>query len=321
MGRNSRLEARLAALEALRQVPTAPTTLTTLRQALGARNCHVVAKATQLVGDLQLVELVPEMVDAFRFFMVNPQKTDPSCTAKTAIADALVRLEAEVADIFLDGIGHHQFEPVRGGVVDTASSLRGISAMGLVRLQVPGTMLLLAQLLADPEAEARTAAARAIGESGDPAGIPLLRFKALLGDVHPQVQCECLGALLQLDPEPSLSFVASFLQHEDAAVRRACAVALGESQMVQALPFLETAWEDAEDRELRQAYLVAIALLRHERALEFLLDLIARGGDAANDALMALRMYRDDPRIWSRVVAAREAQSAGGEASDGNTAG
>lgn len=316
MGHNSRLEARLAALEALRQAPTASTTLTTLRQALGARNCHVVAKAAQLVGDLQLAELVPEMVDAFRFFMVNPQKTDPSCTAKTAIAEALVRLRAEATEVFLDGIGHQQMEYVWGGQVDTAARLRGVSAMGLVQLQTPGTMLLLAQLLADPEVEARIAAARAIGESGDPAGIPLLRFKALLGDVHPQVQCECLGALLQLDPEPSLSFVASFLQHEDAAVRRACAVALGESQMVQALPFLETAWEDAEDRELRQAYLVAIALLRHERALEFLLDLIAQGGDVADDALMALRMYRDDPRIWTQVVAVQEARAAGKGACD-----
>jgi HEAT repeat protein len=179
-----------------------------------------------------------------------------------------------------------------------------MSALGLVRINYPNVMLQLAQLLADPVADARISAARAIGYSGLEAGVPLLRFKAAVGDTHPQVVCECFTALIQLDPDPSLAFVAGFLQNEDRAVQESAAVALGESHMIQAFPFLEAAWEDAIDGDLRKALLVAIALLRHERALDFLISLAREGKARGTEALSALSMYQGDERIWSRVQTA-----------------
>ncbi|MGC9521278.1 MAG: HEAT repeat domain-containing protein [Anaerolineae bacterium] len=303
MGKSQRLEDRLASLGALRADPTSEESLQALQKALTSKANHVVARAAEIVGEFQLTELEGDVVAAFDRFMTNAQKTDPGCAAKTSIVEALYRMEAYQPDIFLQGIGHVQLEPVYGGKEDTAAKLRGVSALGLVRINYPNVMLQLAQLLADPEADARMSAARAVGYSGLDAGVPLLRFKSLIGDPHPQVLCECFTALLQLSPEPSLSFVAGFLHQDDVAVQEAAAVALGESRLVQALPFLETAWEDAVDDDLRRALLFAIAFLRHERALDFLLSLVKKGGRSGEDALAALGMYRGDPRVWERVEA------------------
>ena len=305
MGKSRRLVDRLAALDSLRTDPTSKQSLSLLKKALATKTNTVVGRAAEIAGGYQLTALEPELVQAFARFMINPQKTDPACIAKTALAEALYRMEAYQPDLFLAGIGHVQMEPVWGGREDTAAKLRGICALGLVRINHDNVMLELAQLLADPEPDARISAARAIAYASMVAeGEPLLRFKALVGDDSPQVLSECLSALLQLAPETSLSFVAGFLQRDDPAVQGATAVALGESHLVQAFPFLETAREDAIEADLKKTLLLSIALLRHERALEFLLSLLVSGGQAGKDALAALRMYRDDERIWFRVEAA-----------------
>ena len=301
MGRSQRLEDQIAALTALRSDPTSPETRAVLREAIASRYSPVVARAADFVSEFLLSELEPDLVQAFDRLMVNPTKTDPGCGAKTAIVEALYRLEAYRPDTYLVGIGHVQMEPVWGGREDTAAKLRGVSALGLVRINYPNVMLQLAQLLADPVADARISAARAIGYAGLEAGVPLLRYKAMVGDTHPQVVCECFTALIQLDAEPSLAFVAGFLHSEDRAVQESAAVALGESHLVQAFPFLEAAWEDAIDGDLRKALLVAIALLRHERALDFLISLAREGKTRGAEALSALSMYQSDERIWRRV--------------------
>ncbi len=306
MGKSQRLEDRLAALDELRRDPTSSETLAALRKALTLKDNYVVGRAAEIAGQFQLTELEPDLMVAFDRFMVNAQKTDPGCAAKRAIAEALYRMESHQAEVYLQGVGYVQLESVWGGKEDTAAALRAVCALALVRINYPNVMLELAQLLADPEPEARVAAARAIGYAGLDAGVPLLRFKALIGDTHPPVLVECFTALLQLAPEPSLAFVAGFLQREDRALQEAAAVALGESHLVQAFPFLETAWEDAFEPELRQMLVLAMALLRHERALDFLLSLVRRGGTRGAEALSALGMYRDDERIWPRVAEALE---------------
>jgi hypothetical protein len=307
MAKTRRLEERLADLNNLTDEPTSNRTMTELRKALMDKDCYVVARAAEMVGSFYMNQLETGLVHAFDRFMVNPVKTDPGCTAKTAIAEALYRMEAYQEDLFLRGISHQQMEPIWGGHEDTAAKLRGICALGLVRMNVPNVMIPLAHLLADPEADARISAARAIGYAGLEEGISLLRFKALIGDTHPQVMCECFGALIKLAPESSLSFVAGFMKNDNDAIVEAAALALGESQLAQALPFLEAAWEDTFDRDLRKSFLTSIALLRYEEALAFLESLIVEGPQAhAVDALEALNLYREDQRIWRRVQKAVE---------------
>ncbi|MDF1514175.1 MAG: HEAT repeat domain-containing protein [Anaerolineae bacterium] len=305
MSKTKKLEQLLADLACLRSDPTSEHAVVELRKAVLGKDNYVAARAAEMAGEFYLQQLEPVLVQAFHRFMVNPVKVDPGCSAKTAIAEALYRMEAYQADLYLTGISHRQLEPVWGGQEDTAAMLRGVCALGLVRMNYENVMIPLAHLLADQESDARIAAARAIGYSGLPEGIPLLRLKVLVGDRHPQVLCECFNALIKLAPEPSLAFVAGFMQQEDTAVVEAAALALGESQLSQAFPFLESAWEASFDRETRKTYLMAIALLRNEDALAYLEELIVHGPRAhAVDALEALSLYKEEPRIWSRVESA-----------------
>jgi hypothetical protein len=163
-------------------------------------------------------------------------------------------------------------------------------------------MVELAHLLADRMLDARIAAVRAIAYAHQEASEPLLRFKVLVGDDDYSVLYECFGTLLKLAPESSLPFVAGFLWDERLPVAESAALALGESRLAQAFEFLKAAWEKTLDPHLRCAELLSIATLRHERAIEFLLSLVADGTPTgAREALAALEMYRHDRDLWRRV--------------------
>ena len=72
-------------------------------------------------------------------------------------------------------------------------------------------MVALADLLADPEPEARIGAARAIAYSENPLGVALLRLRIQVGDT-PAVLGECVAALLQLSVDNCLPLAAAFLE-------------------------------------------------------------------------------------------------------------
>jgi HEAT repeat protein len=308
---NSRtLEDTLAAIGQLRREPVTPQTIDTLRKALLARSSHVVAKAAQVSGELGLRAIVADVAAAFDRFLVNPVKSDPGCRAKVEIARALYELGEDPADVFPRGVRHRQMEPVFGGREDTAAELRCVCALGLVRLQSPDALVELAELLADPEAAARAGAARAIAYADDPAGEPLLRLRALAGEPDPSVLTEILGALLSLAPVRSLPFLERLLDHREVATQEAAAVALGASRLREALPVLGVWWDRTADVDLRRTALLAIAMLRHDDAIAFLLSQVAEGrGPDARDAVAALGTYRHDDGLRARVEAAVERRS------------
>jgi HEAT repeat protein len=307
MARSRVLEDTLAALGALRREPVTPRTIDTLREALRARSSHVVARAAQVSGELGLRVLVAEANAAFERFLVNPVKTDPGCRAKVEIARALYELGEDPAEVFRRGVRHRQLEPVFGGREDTAAELRCVCALGLVRIECPDALVEIAELLADPEAPARAGAARALVYADEPAGEPLLRLKALTGDPDASVLTECLGALLTIAPARSLRFVERLLDHRDAATQDAAAVALGASRLREALPVLRAWWERTADVDLRRTALLAIAMLRHEDAIAFLLAQVAEApGPDARDAIAALGTYRHDDGLRARVQATVE---------------
>jgi len=302
MTKRRRLEESLAELNALRADPTSGPALAKLRQALASKTNHLAAEAARIAAEFQIESLEGDLASAFDRFMANPAKADPGCTAKAAIAEALYRIGYDQESLFLRGIHHIQLEPVYGGREDTAASLRAACALGLVRMRYPEAMLELAGLLADAELDARVGAVRAIANAQQDASLPLLRFKALIGDEEVRVLYECFGALLALSPESSLPFVARFLEADDAAVCEAAAIALGESRLGEAFDLLKTGWEKTLDPGLRHTALLAMAMLRHERAIDFLLSLVADAPPAsASDAVAALEMYRRDELLWPRV--------------------
>lgn len=297
-----RLEAQLAELNKLRANPTSEEALERLGQALASKTNHVVAKAATLIGEYEIEQLEGELASAFERFMAQPWKADEGCAAKTAIADALYRMGCRQEKLYRQGIRHIQLEPVYGGKEDTAARLRVVCGLGLVRMHYSEVMSELADLLADPELDTRIGAVRAIKYSGQEAGVPLLRFKAHVGDENPEVIHECFTTLLALSPEASLPFVAGFLDDDEVTICESAALALGESRLAEAFDILKASWEKRFHPELRQTELLAIALLRNEKAIDFLLSLVADGSAArAGDALVVLSMYQEDEEVWRRV--------------------
>ena len=309
MPRRRSLEERLAELNELRADPTSDAAIEKLREALSSKLNHLVAEAARIVGEFEVEQLQPDLAHAFDRFMENPARADPLCLAKTAIAEALWRMGSHREELFLQGIHHVQLEASYGGKEDAAAKLRVACALGLVRTSYPRVMVELAHLLADQETDARIGAARAVASLPSGAAEPLLRFKALVGDEDTQVMYECFGALLTVAADASLPFVGGFLQHEDPALGKAAALALGESRLSGAFDLLKTDWQEGFDPDLRRTELLAIAMLRHERAMDFLLSLIADAPPThARDAIAALEMYRRDQELWERVERLIEAR-------------
>jgi HEAT repeat protein len=304
MSPRRKLEDVLEELEGFRSEPHTPEALACLRDALYGRWSHAAARAAIIAAESELTELIDDLAKAFQRFMVDPAKTDKGCAAKTAIIDALYRLGYDNPDLFLAGVRHRQKEPVWGGKADTAAQLRGVSALGLVRLGYHGVLEEIADLLADTEVDARRAAVQALVYRDDATAAPLLRLKALTGDDDPQVIGECMSALLRITPDSGVEFVQRFLDEDHEAIAELAAIALGSSRVGAALPALRQWWERTAAPPKRRTALLAIGMLRSDEAFDFLFSVAAESeGPNARDAVQALATYKHDDRIREKVRA------------------
>jgi HEAT repeat protein len=302
MVKSPKLEETLEKLSQLQNHPKSQEAIAVLSEVLKSKYAVAVARATKIICKAEMKHLCPELEIAFNKFLLNSEVSDPACIAKKAIADALYRMEYSGESLFLKGIHHIQMEPVWGGKIDTAPGLRGLCALGLVRINYPDAMLELADLLADPEPEARIGAARAIAYSENPQGVPLLRLRVKMGDSDAQVLSEYFISLLKLAPEHSLPLVASFLNNPEEQICEMAALSLGESGITEAFPILSEWWQHTRSPELRQTGLLAIAMLRHDDALAFLLLQVTEGKlSDAQAAISALRIYPEDSPLWQQV--------------------
>ncbi|MBW4473136.1 MAG: hypothetical protein KME45_22570 [Stenomitos rutilans HA7619-LM2] len=308
MAKSRPLEEALAALNQITD-PSSEAAIETLHRVLHGKQGLAIAQASRLIHKAELHTLIPDLVAAFERCLIKPETTDPNCHAKTAIADALYHLDYREEALFLAGIRHVQLEAVWGGKEDTAPALRSVCALGLVRMNYPHVLSELADLLADPKAEARIGAARAIAYRNHSDAVPLLRLRVQVGD-EPQVFSEYLLALLQLAPVQSLPLVIQFLDPSKelfpldraAEVAEITALALGESRLTEAFEPLHRWWKRSRDPELRQTGLLAIAMLRQDEPLDFLFSLVAKGTTQdAKDAIAALSLYQQEDVLWSRV--------------------
>lgn len=308
MTKKRALEETLKELHRLRGDPGSESSEAELRRIVSRESSLAVAKAAAIVSDFTLGALVPDLEAAFDRFFEQPVRSDPGCAAKHAIVEAFRRLDHGNVGIYRRGSRHVQMEPVWGGQIDTAVDLRGSSAIALAEHGGSDVLTDLADLLADPEPPVRVSAAHAVSVLGRVAGIPLLRLRALAGDPEPRVITECLVALLRLDAESSLPFVASFLE-KPVGPAEAAAAALGESRLRDAFPVLRGWLDRSAMRGLRRAALRAIASLRRDEAIEFLLSLLAdQPGPAAREALEALASLGRDEALGERVRTVTESR-------------
>lgn len=303
MAKSRRLETILEDVKAIQRMESLGTgEIERLRKIIGGKQPIAIAPTTKIILRHSLTQLIPDMISAFERMLKNGADTDPSCKAKWAIANTLYQLEKPDTDLFLSGIRHIQPEPVWGKTIDTAPPLRSLCALGLVQANYSQVLEELADLLADPEYAARAGAARGIGYSQNPAGIPLLRFKVHMGDREPQVISECFIALLKLSGEQA-PMVLQALEKGSAATQELAALALGEARIPEAFPAIKRQWQYTREPNLRGSFLLAIATLRTEDSITFLLDQLERGNlPDAKDSLMALDIYRNTTEIWQKIT-------------------
>ena len=303
MAKSRRLEATLEEVKAIARLETiGASEIESLRKIIRGKQPIAIAPTTKIIIRHSLTQLIPDMPAAFERMLHNGGDTDPNCKAKWAIANTLYQLEKPNADLFLAGIRHIQPEPVLGKTIDTAPPLRSLCALGLVQANYSKVLEELADLLADPEHDARAGAARAVGYSQNPAGIPLLRLKVRVGDAEPQVMSECFIALLKLSGEQA-PMVLKALENGSAAVQELAAIALAEARIPEAFAAIKRQWQRTRDTDLRGSFLLSIATLQNEESITFLTDQLERGNLAdAKDALIALDIYRNTTDIWHRII-------------------
>ena len=279
--------------------------LALLEKALGDKSNLVAAAAVKRLEETGDRAWLERLQAVFWRFLDNPIKTDPGCVAKLAVVKALQKWEAEAADLYRRGISHVQPEPVRGGTEDTAAELRGQCLVGLVALGDRESMFWAVPLLVDPEPETRFLAVQALGQTGVEAAELLLRMKAHGQEEDARVTGACFSALLQLNPDRSLAFVAGFLKQARVDLVEAAAIALGESRLPEAWPYLQACWDDHLDPRIRTALLLPIALLRTEEAIAFLLGLIAQeNAPYAATTIQAMGIFHGDQAIYTQVAEA-----------------
>ncbi|MFI5380709.1 MAG: hypothetical protein ACHRHE_15530 [Tepidisphaerales bacterium] len=311
------VEEQLRRLAAMKTAEPSDEMRELVRQALKSKLSYVVVRGAHLASQKRLRELIPDLLAAFDRHMAEPG-SDRGCEAMTSIVRALHELDHDDAEVFLRGIRHMQPEgpvvPHESPLVpdedilrpaDTAIPLRAASVIALARQRRPAVLLDLMPLLVDKEYQVRAAAAQAIAATGRHEGQLLLRLKVLVGDREPEVMIECFSALLLLAGRESLDFVAGYLDSASESTSEAAALALGASRVAGAFDALRARWKPHLDSQSVSVLLTAIAMLRDDRAMEFLLSLIRTDSfETASAAIVAMKSGKSDPRVRSGVEAA-----------------
>ena len=302
--RTSVPDTRLADFRQALAAAAAPTE-TLLRPALADPHYRLVALAATHAGDQLIYALEADLIAAFRRLADLPHAQDPQCTAKGAIARALVALDCADIDFFLAGIRLRQLEPVWGGSQDTAVDCRVTCATGLAATAYARALPELTRLLADPEPRVRAGVMDAIACCEPIAAEAVLRTQAQAGDAEPEVTGACLLALLRLESDACAPFVGTFLDRGDPTLRELAALALGESRLPAALAQLRACWDAAPYKGAAELVLLKGAVLhRSDHAFDWLLDLVADGERRISEQVVReLAVYRGNQRLRERLEA------------------
>src|SRR5258708_18608176 len=285
--KRSSVEEQLAAMQALADAPATSELREQLRAALRTAPSLVAARAAKIVRDRAMDGFAEDLEAAFRRFLPDAVKSDPSCRAKLAALEALDFGEHPDPQPFLLATRHFQLEPAWGPPVDTAVGLRARGVLALGRLDYADLPIVAAALLADSESPVRQAVADALAATRQRsyAGLLLLRWN--IGDEDPLVIMACMAGVLALAPHQALQHLRSALFGSNPPARDAAALVPAQSGRDDALDLLLAYIEGAPLALDGAVALRALGLHRSDRALDFVLKVIATGEIADAEAVIA----------------------------------
>ena len=308
---HKRFDEQLDALDALKGQELDDAGVALVKKSLASRSNFLVAKAARLAEENDRRDMLPELQAAFERFFSNAGKSDPQCWAKNALSRALARLECRDKVVFLRGLHHHQMEPTWGGKSDSAGTLRANCAHALVGcdgLIAQDVVLLLLDLLADADKAVRIEAIRAMAQL-DELAVPVLRLRALIPGEDPEVLAVCYAALLSIERERAVPFVAQFLAKGDDSAAEA-AFALAETHGAEALAALQKARQHPSPATAEPWFagvlLSAIALTRLPRAMDYLMALVQADDRDAGLAIEAMAKAGLNEELLTRLTQAVE---------------
>lgn len=307
---NRGFDEQMSALDALKGHKLDADSLALVRKSLSHRNNFIVAKAARLAEENDRGELLPDLLAAFDRFFTNAEKTDPQCWAKNALCRTLAKLECRDKDVFLRGLRHHQYEPTWGGRSDSAGTLRASCAHALIAcngLENHELLVLLLEPLVDEDKSVRLETVRALAQLGEIA-VPVLRLRAMIKSKpreEAEVLGQCFSALLAIEQQAAISFVAGFLGAGDDASGEA-AFALADTRSPAALAALMRRQKEFADEWFTGVLLSAIALTRLPEAVDFLIGIIDREEREAPRAIEALSRAATGDDLRTRLAQAVE---------------
>jgi HEAT repeat protein len=283
-----------------------------VRVGLQSAHARVLLRAAHIARAASIEGIAPDLALAFTRLLPLGAAVDPGCHAKIAVLDALDASAWPGEEPFITAVRVVQREKAFGPPyhVDTAAGVRARGVLALMRQGYRDLPLIAAELLADPEAAARGAAADALGAHGlrDAAG-PLIS-RIAHGDEDPTVTVSCFTALLALAPDWTMAMLRRGHCGAREIDRELASVALGTSRREDALDLLIDWLSTSVAASVRETMLVAIGLHRTERALAVLLERLADGPELdAIAAARGLRARRFDAGVVARATEAASARS------------
>jgi HEAT repeat protein len=179
--------------------------------------------------------------------------------------------------------------------------MRSTACVALAERRHPQALDAAATLLADPEPSCRIGAIKALEALPSEGAKAVLKFKLLVRDREAEVVAENLRALLTVKPD-EIAFGRQLMDDRDTQLASMAALAVGESRAAGAYEALSEAFETHLDPEFRANVLVAVAVLRDERCISLLCDVVrGRDHDMALRALEAGVPFAGDPEFRAQL--------------------
>ena len=152
-------------------------------------------------------------------------------------------------------------------------------------------------LFADPDLPVQVNAARAVEQISTDSAALLLKLRAELASGAPELLGACYAGVLRLEGPAALPWAVRFLnpKHPDEASIEA-AFAIADLRTEAAARALIATHKQTRDRDFRDTLFTALALTRHDVAIDFLFTQIADGNPTARAALEASAPTPRSPR-------------------------